>query len=71
MVHADDLVLVEHCFGSDYLRLEGPLARIPCCVCIWSLMVALHCGSLSLLQEQSGMAQQPLTNIPPSSYSSP
>lgn len=71
MVHAEDLVLVEHCFGSDYLRLEGPLPRIPRCVCIWSLMAMLHCGSLSRLQEQGGMARQPLTNIPAGSYFCP
>lgn len=38
--------LLNH-FGSDYLRLEGPLPWIPCCVCTWSLMGTLQCGSLT------------------------
>lgn len=62
-MHAEDLVLVEHCFGSDYLRLGGTRALgLPLClhmefdghVTLWLFIISS--GAV-------GEARQPLTNI--------
>lgn len=66
-MHAEDLVLVEHYFGSDYLRWRTPALDPPLClhmefnghITLWLFIISS--GAVSL-------ATQPLINIPAGSY---